>query len=286
MQALAEISDLQKNIDEFNLGPINLRIETGTITALIGNNGSGKSTLLKLLMNLAKPDMGNIKVSGKFVYGQDESWKKQIAYLPQTVIGWNAFTGKTLKEFISPLYPNWDGALFSEMVDLFNIPLNKRFGKLSQGVQQKLNLALTIPRNAPLLLLDEPTAFMDIPSKRHFIDLLVDWMEDGERSIVMTSHQSSDIMKLADYLTVLKDGKMIGNFEKEELTDSFRRYWMSDSLPETFIPGEVFRANRQVISNQPEEAEAFFNKNKLEWAGVQRLELEEIISLLLERKED
>ncbi|WP_099159254.1 ABC transporter ATP-binding protein [Virgibacillus ndiopensis] len=284
MKTWLEINDLQKKIDDdFQLGPIDLHIDPGTITALVGNNGSGKSTLLKLIMNLANPDMGNIKVFDKFVYGQDESWKNQIAYLPQTRIGWNAYTGNTLKGLTSPLYPNWDDALFTKIVELFDIPLNKRYRKLSQGIQQKLSLALTIPRNTPLLILDEPTSFMDIPSKKQFIDLLVDWIDQDERAIVIASHQTGDIKKLSDYLCVLQNGRHVGTFEKETLTERYARYWISDTLPESTIPGEVSRENHQLISNNPATTEKFFTENDIAWNNRSAVDLEDIVTYLVNK---
>lgn len=128
MQICADISQVQKKVDDFHLGPLDLRIETGTITALVGNNGSGKSTLLKLMLNLVNPDMGNIRLFEKFVYGQDESWKNKVSYQPQTAIGYSGYTGSELKAFIAPLYPNWDESLFTKMVDTFNLPLKKSIG--------------------------------------------------------------------------------------------------------------------------------------------------------------
>lgn len=124
-------------MEEFHLGPINLTIEPGTITALVGNNGSGKSTLLKLIMNLVQPTKGTIQVNNLFVDAEHEDWKQFIAYQPQTIVGWDAFTGNMLKELISPLYPNWDEQLFLKMIELFQIPLDKKFAKLSQGGYNK-----------------------------------------------------------------------------------------------------------------------------------------------------
>ncbi|WP_047983922.1 ATP-binding cassette domain-containing protein [Ornithinibacillus californiensis] len=281
MDPLLYIENLEKDVDDFHLGPVNLTIEPGTITALIGNNGSGKSTLLKLIMNLAQPEMGNIKVNNLLVHGNNESWKKLIAYQPQTIIGWDPFTGNALKEMIAPLYPNWDETLFQKMVDLFNIPLHKKFGKLSQGVQQKLNLALTIPRNTPLLILDEPTSYMDIPSKKILIDLLVDWMEAGDRSIIIASHQIDDIRKLSDYLFVLHDGEVIGHFEKEELMERYARYWISEPLPEAPIPGEVSREGNVLLSENPEATESYLEANNTRWNNRSSLEMDDVITLLL-----
>lgn len=281
MQPLVETRKLKKNIDDFTLGPIDLRIEPGTVTALVGNNGSGKSTLLKLLMFLAKSDSGEIKIAGQPVCGEDESWKTYIAYQPQTIVGYHPFTGLLLRDMISCWYPDWDEALFRRMVDCFEVPLNKRFSKLSQGSQQKLILALTIARNTPILILDEPTAFMDIPAKRTFMDLLTDWMDQGDRAIIITSHQVEDIEKLADYLVALHNGKMLGNFEKEALKESYKRYWLQELPPQGQIPGEVLREERSIISDQPEETEAYLQNEQIPWTNITAMELDEIITLLL-----
>ncbi len=282
MKNLVEITQLQKKIDDFQLGPIDFTIKPGTITALVGNNGSGKSTFIKLIMNLAKSNVGTIKVFDQIVGDQDESWKKEVAYQPQTTIGSDAFTGEALRDLVSRFYPNWDEALFRKIIQLLDVDLKKRYGKLSQGSQQKLNFALTIARNACLLILDEPTAHIDILSKKIIIDLLVDWMEEDEdRAIIIASHQIEDIRKLSDYIYVLNNGQPVGHFEKVALTESYWRYFLNDALSETMIPGEVSREHRSLISNQPEETEHFLDKSGIEWSHRTALELEEIMTILL-----
>src|SRR5690625_7697833 len=148
MDSWINIKGVQKHRDALLLGTIDLNNEPGTITALVGNNGSGKSTLFKMIMNLVNYDKGDIKVFNKHVNNGDESWKKEIAYQPQTTIGYDAFTGNQLKELISEWYPNWDDELFKRLTELFDIPLTKLHGKLYQGTQQKLTLALTIDRKS------------------------------------------------------------------------------------------------------------------------------------------
>jgi ABC-2 type transport system ATP-binding protein len=282
MRKLLEVRQLQKEIDDFKLGPIDFTVKPGTITALVGNNGSGKSTFIKLIMNLAKSDGGTVKVCDKIVGAQDEGWKKEVAYQPQTAIGSDAFNGIILRDLVSHFYPNWNEELFTRVVQLLEIDLKKRYGKLSQGSQQKLNFALTIARNAPLLILDEPTAHIDILSKKIIIDLLVDWMEeDNSRAIIIASHQIEDIRKLSDYLYVLNNGQPIGHFEKESLTESYRRYFISETIPEATIPGVVSRESHSLISNQPEETEHFLAANHIEWSNRTALELAEIITILL-----
>lgn len=280
MPAWIEIQDVRKKIDEFRLGPVNLKVEPGTITALVGNNGSGKSTLLKLMMNLANLDGGAIRILGKLVDGKDESWKRHVTFQPQKQIGWNAYTGDELKRLIAPLYPKWDDKLFTQMISLFDIPLDKRFGKLSPGMQQKLSLSLALPRCTDILILDEPTASLDIPSKSKFMDLLVDWMEQENRAVILTTHQAEDLRKLADYLFLMQDGQAIGHFEKDRLISGYRRYWLSD-LPASPVPGERSRSGSQLVSENPDATEQYITEHGLTVIDDKALELEEIISLLL-----
>lgn len=285
MTPLLKIINVEKNVDTLRLGPIHLTIVPGTITTVVGANGSGKSTLFKLIMNLVKHDTGSIQLLDLETNGSDESWKQYITYQAQTIIGWEPFTGIKLKNFISSLYPHWDEALFQRMVDVLQIPLDERFAKLSQGNQQKLQLALALPRNTSLLLLDEPTSFLDIPAKQKLMDLLVEWMEQGDRAIFMASHQSADIMKLSDYVAVLKEGKLIGTFEKEALIHSHRRYWINGHLPEESIPGEIDRSARYLISNAPEQTEASLQYEQITWTQQESLNLDEILTLLIEKED-
>lgn len=280
MPAWIEIKDVTKKIDEFQLGPVNLEIEPGTITALVGNNGSGKSTLLKLMMNLANLNGGAIRVLGKPVDGNDESWKRQVTFQPQKQVGWNAYTGQELKELIAPLYTKWDDKLFDRMIKLFDLSLDKRFGKLSPGMQQKLSLSLALPRSTSILILDEPTASLDIPSKALFMDLLVDWMEQEDRAVVLTTHQPEDLRKLADYLFLMQDGQAVGHFEKDKLAAGYRRYWLNE-LPAEAVPGELSRSGSELVSGNPDATEQFLLAQGIEVIDHKSLELEEIISLLL-----
>ncbi|WP_033541303.1 ATP-binding cassette domain-containing protein [Planococcus sp. CAU13] len=280
MPAWIEIQDVRKNIDDFRLGPINLNIEPGTITALVGNNGSGKSTLLKLIMNLANLDGGAIRVLGKLVDGNDEGWKRHVTFQPQKQVGWNAYKGHELKELIAPLYTKWDDRLFGRMIELFDIPLDKRFGKMSPGMQQKLSLSLALPRGTDILILDEPTASLDIPSKALFMDLLVDWMEQEDRAVVLTTHQPEDLRKLADYLFLMRDGKPAGLYEKDVLATTYRRYWIS-GMPADTLPGELSRSGNELISDNPDATEQYLLEHGIDAIDNKLLELEEIISLLL-----
>ncbi|MEK3889171.1 ABC transporter ATP-binding protein [Bacillus sp. FSL K6-3431] len=284
MEQAVRITNVQKQIDEFQLGPIDLQFESGMITALAGSNGAGKSTLLKIIMNLVKQNQGNIELFGEVIRKEEENWQKRVAYLPQSMPGVVPFTGRELKSLVAHWYPSWDEQLFNQMIDLFEIPLTKQFEKLSQGAKQKLNLALTLPRNAVLLILDEPTSHLDIPAKKMLQDLLANWMERGDRTLIFASHQVEEIRKLADYIAVMKNGRLIGQFEKEALTEQYKRYWFSNPIPENAIPGEVERKGRTIVTSNPQKTEMFFRNKDMQWLDSKAVELDEILTFMLNKK--
>lgn len=281
MEQAVAIRNVHKAVDNFQLKSIHLEIEKGTISALIGKNGAGKSTLLNLIMNLMNTDVGDIQILGQSVSREDESWKRKVAYLPQKPPMITPFTGQELRDLTARWYPTWDETYFQRIVALFGIDLTTKFKKLSPGAQQQLNLALVIARNTEILILDEPTAHLDIPSKKILGDLLVEWMDNGERTIILATHQIEDIQKLADYLVIIKDGQIQEKFEKEVLTDMYKRYWFSLPLDCGLVPGEVERKGNSIVTNLPIEAEDFFDHAKLKWITVQSLDLDEIVTMLL-----
>lgn len=285
MKPWITLHEVEKTIDDFHIGPLTIDFEPGTITALIGTNGSGKSTFCKMVMHLVKQDTGEIYVQDINTREDGSTWKHHIAFQPQKPIGFDVYTAHHLQELMSPWYPTWDHELFNTVVHELDIPTHKKFGKMSEGAQQKLLFALTIAKNTDILLLDEPTAHMDIPSKRYVIDTLVDWMDEKERMIIISSHQMDDIRKLSDYLCVLHGGSIVGNFEKESLHDSFKQYWFAEELPNVEIPGEQMRQQRMLVSNHAAETEQYLQSHGIKWEQEAHVELEEIITHLLSTKQ-
>src|SRR5699024_10747780 len=126
---------------------------------------------------------------------------------------------------------------------------------------------------------------MDIPSTKMLGDILIEWIDSGERAILMTSHQVEDIRKLSDYLAILHNGSLRGSFEKDALMEHFRRYWVKGDLPQEKIPGEISRKQRQLTTDDPRLTEAFFNRHHIEWYDREAMDLEDIITILMTRKD-
>lgn len=284
MNQLVTLNSVEKKINNFSLRPINLTIEPNTILTIVGDNGSGKSTLLKLMMGLIQPDNGEINMFGVNIASKEQNnWKSRVAYLPQTVFGYDSYKGNHLYRLISRWYPNWDEKLFQTIITDLQIPLDTSFNRLSPGMQQKLNIALTIPRGVNLLILDEPTNSIDIPSKKYIVDLLTSWIDGSERAMIMTSHHAEDIETLADYIMLLRNGMLLGTFEKEELLSKYRRFWINDwsHLPSK-LPGEIVREQYSFVSDNALETEMFLKDNNIHWHEDTAVDLKEIITFALQ----
>src|SRR5690625_2434368 len=163
MKQIITLTDVEATVDKFTIGPINLAINPNTVTAIIGDNGSGKSTLLKTIIGLIHTNKGGIHLRGSNINDHHHVRRKQIAYLPQNIFGYDSFNGKNLSKLISRWYATWDERLFQQIVTDLQVPLHITFNKLSPGNQRKLSFALTIARGANLLILDEPMNNIDIP---------------------------------------------------------------------------------------------------------------------------
>lgn len=286
------VNRVRKKVNDFVLGPIQFVAEPGTVTAIVGENGSGKSTLLKTMMNLYKRDTGSVEFFSTDAMDGDE-WKEQVAYQGQQAYGYEIFTLREMREFIGRWYPQFDDELFREMVDRFGLPMNKKYSSMSEGMQQKMVLSLTIPRRTKVMILDEPTAFMDIPSKKYVMDVLVKWLEDdGERSLILASHQADDIRKLADYLLIIRSGVQVDWVEKEMLLERYVRYTFVDGTAIPVLPGEVSRSlnGNEMIIEMTEENEvteevlqAHFLDSGMTPLTENRLDIEEVVTILLEK---
>lgn len=282
MQHALIVEKVEKRIGDFEIGPITLKLEPGTITALVGDNGAGKSTLLKMIMRLVKKDSGRISVTGATDIDTEEHWKKNVSYMPQALTGVDPFTCQKIKELVSRWYPTWDESLFQHLVQEFDIPLGKKYGKLSQGVQQKLNVAMALAKDTEILLLDEPTAHMDILSKGKLMNELMRWMERGEKTVIVASHQVDDIKKLADYIAFMKKGDYLGIYEKEELIQSYKKYWFKNPLPSSTIQGEIARKGEKVlVSENAAKTNQHLSAEGIHWIDQQSLDLDEVISFKL-----
>lgn len=211
------MKDVKKHYDKFDLN-CSLELQNGCITGLIGKNGAGKTTVFKSMLGLIHIDDGEISIFGKNANALDKKEKEKIG----VVLSDSGFSGYlTIKDYIpmmSDLYTNFDKDEFMRNCERFNLPMNQKIKTFSTGMKRKLQLLAAISYGAELLVLDEPTAGMDVVARDEMLDLLREYMEkDTDRSILISSHISSDLEHFCDDLYMIDDGNMILHEETDNL---------------------------------------------------------------------
>lgn len=221
MDCALEVKGLRKQYSGFTLEDFNLALPKGSIMGLIGENGAGKSTALKTILGLAHKDVGSVKCFGTDFRPEDKDLKEKIG----VVFDGNPFqellTPKQLGNISKQAYKQWDMKQYQNYLSLFKLDPNKKVKDLSKGMGVKLSLALAMSHNAELLILDEPTSGLDPIVRDEILDVFLDFVQDENHSILISSHITSDLEKVADYITFLHEGKIIMSKEKDELIEQY-----------------------------------------------------------------
>lgn len=209
MENVIEIRDVSKQYKNFSLDHINLDVKKGYITGFIGPNGAGKTTTIKLLMNLIQKDSGQIKIFGDDNVKKDKAIKERIGFVYDDCLFFEHLTIKKNIKLIAPFYKQWDQKLMEHYLNRFDLNPKQRVKSLSKGMKTKFSLAVALSHHAELLILDEPTAGLDPVFRRELLDILYDLLEDDSKSIFFSTHITSDLDKIADYITFINRGNIV-----------------------------------------------------------------------------
>ena len=216
-----DIHCLNLKLGRFALRDVSMAMPRGAITGLVGANGAGKSTLMKLLLGLREADSGSIRFFGEDAVLHGPRLRARIGFVQESPTLPNHLRLGELAELAAPFYPSWNASLFNRLSELFEIPRKTAFGKLSQGNRMKAALCLAMAHEPELLLLDEPTSGLDPASRRDFLDLLLEIVQDERRAVLFSTHIVSDLDRVADHLVVLKAGRVGLTGAKDELLEDW-----------------------------------------------------------------
>lgn len=217
-----ELKNVCKSFRDFTLNNISFTLPQGYIMGLVGPNGAGKTTTIQLILNMLEKDTGEILVFGKDNVVSEKEIKQDIGIVFDSIFYVDSWTVKDTEKAVSIFYNNWRHDIFNDMVKRFDLPQNKKVDELSHGMQMKLMLACAFSHNAKLLILDEPTSGLDPVIRDEFLEILQDYIKDGERSVLFSTHITSDLEQVADYITLVNQGNMIFTGSMEDLLDSYR----------------------------------------------------------------
>lgn len=215
-----EISGLTKKYDGFTLDNISFNVPKGSIMGFIGQNGAGKTTTIKALLNIIKADSGTIKMLGLDNGEHEYEIKEQLAAVFDELPFHDEFTAKNLSVMFSGLYKGWDGAKFNEYLDRFQLPSRKKVGKFSKGMKMKLQIATALSHGAKLLIMDEATTGLDPVVRNEILDIFLEYLQDDTNSILMSSHITTDLEKVADSVTFIDRGRLLISGYKDDILDT------------------------------------------------------------------
>ncbi|OXM15660.1 ABC transporter ATP-binding protein [Paenibacillus herberti] len=214
--------NVTKKYEHFHLKNVSFQLEKGYIMGFIGANGAGKTTTIKSILNLVRMDSGEIHILGKNMTEHEIELKQEIGSAFGDINFYTRSKIKTLTNVIKRFYSTWDDQIYYKYLKKFNIIEDKKIAELSTGLKVKYSLALALSHGAKLLILDEPTSGLDPVARDNLLDTFQEIVQDGEISILFSTHITSDLEKCADYITYIHNGQIINSAEKEEFIDTYR----------------------------------------------------------------
>lgn len=244
MNVLA-VKGLTKRYPNFTLDNITFSIKPGRIMGLIGKNGAGKSTTLKSMLNLVHPDEGTIEMFGKNFKQNEESCKQELGVVLGGIDFYNHKKVADIAEVTKRFYQNWDEAAYQKYLQVFELDPKKKVKELSTGMKVKFMIAIALSHHAKLLILDEPTSGLDPVSRDDLLELFRQIVKDGVRSILFSTHITSDLEKCADDITYIKDGKLLKSAEKAEFVKSFQHLKEPGETGELTLEEIMIRTERR-----------------------------------------
>lgn len=217
MEPALQINGLTKEYPGFKLDHVSFTLPCGTIMGLIGENGAGKSTTINAVLDLIRKDEGNILFWGKELSHNPRQLKEDIGVVFDGINFYETLTPVKVGKISAAAYRQWDPAAYKGFLDQFQLPADKEIKTFSKGMKMKLSIAAALSHRPKLLILDEATSGLDPVMRDDILDVFLDFIQDETHSILMSSHITTDLEKVADYITFIHQGKIVFSKPKDEL---------------------------------------------------------------------
>ena len=221
---MLSINGLSKHYTNFDVNNVSFDIPDGMVVGLIGENGAGKSTIIKSILGVVHPDGGEIVFNGTPVSKLNKAERQKISFVLDDMGLPIELTLSMLDKVLSNIYGKWDSAKFHSLVQRFQLPENKLFNEVSNGMQMKATLAVALSYESNLLILDEPTSGLDPVVRDEILQMIYDYNQENNHAALISSHITTDLEKICDYIVYIHNGRVIFNEEKDELLSKYAVY--------------------------------------------------------------
>ena len=276
-----EVKNLCKKYNEFELKNINLKLPKGMIMGLIGENGAGKTTTIKAILNLINTDNGEIKVFGLNIKENEKKIKEDIGVVLDDSFLSEYLNPTYINKIMKKIYQNWDEKLYFKYLEDFKLPKNKISKEFSSGMKMKLKIAVALSHHPKLLILDEPTSGLDPVARSEILDIFQDFIQNEENSIFVSSHITSDLEHIADYITFINEGKIVLSKTRDELLEMYGIVKCSKSEFEKIDKNDYvkFKVNRYEYDVLVEDKSKF--KRKYDFKIIDKPTLDDIMLIYI-----
>lgn len=244
MQNLLEVKDFTKQYKDFSIDNLSFSLEKGYIMGFIGPNGSGKTTTIHTIMNLIPKSSGEIKIFGLPLEGNEKAIRERIGFVYDECPYFLNLSLKENAKLIAPFYSKWDQPQFEHLMKQFELDPSKKLSKLSKGMKTKFSIVMALCHHAELIIMDEPTAGLDPIFRREILDVFYDLMQDGNTSLLFSTHITSDLDRIADFITFIDGGQMVFSKPIDHIRDTYKIVKGSNDLLNK-IPSDFFIGKRQ-----------------------------------------
>lgn len=221
MDNILEIRGLNKTYAGFALKDVSFSLPRGFIMGFVGENGSGKTTTIRSILDMAKFDSGKISVFGLDSVKDTIAIKEKLGVVFDSLYIADNLNVKQIEQQFRPFYKEWNSGEYAARIKKFGLPTDKAVGDFSKGMKMKLMIAVALSHNAEFMILDEPTSGLDPVARDELLDILAEYIEDEKRSVLFSTHITSDVERIADYVTILHNGKVWFTGTKDELTENY-----------------------------------------------------------------
>lgn len=262
---ILEIRELSKDYGDFILDKISFSLPRGVIMGLIGENGAGKSTTINCILNEIQKSSGTIRIFGKDHSTDEIEIKDKLGVVFDENHFPDIFTPEEIGKFMSDIYFAWEWQLYHQFLEKFELPKDKKIKDFSKGMKVKLAFAVALSHNAELLILDEATSGLDPIIRDDVLDMLIDFVQDESHSVLVSSHITSDLEKVADYITFIHKGRLIFTQDKDTLIDNYGIISCGTAVFDTLNKSEIIAYRKEdyqfkvLVNNRTKAAKQYTN---------------------------
>lgn len=251
MEEILKINNVSKVFKRFKLESVNISIKENCITGFLGKNGAGKTTLIKIILGLMRKDQGDI------VYFNDPNLKERdikdrIGVVLDDGYFYDSLTLHQMKDLVSSTYSNWNEKKYQDYIKRFRLDGKQIIASLSKGMKMKYALSLALSHHADLLIMDEPTSGLDPEIRKELMDILKEYIQEDGKSVLFSTHITSDLERIADEIIIINDGEIIEEIDKDELLEEYR----------------LIKGNNEVLERLNKDDLSLINKTKYGFSAI------------------